>query len=298
MQAESDDRYTDQSREGRTYLLPAAIGALLVIAAITWFFSSGEPEQPAQAAAPTDAPTVQANPKPARPPAPDIPNVEPAASSAGDSAALESTTQPPPLTLAESDTAVRGTLSAASGNAVIASAISEENLLERSTAFFDAAGKGSVLRSVFPLPTLEGEFSVVEVDGRTVTDPQSYKRYDVYAQAVAAVDTGTLAAAFHRFRPLLEQAYAKLGYPAQDMDNALISALDEVIAAPRLQSPATLVAGVQEYSYQDPSLEELSPMAKQVLRMGPENQALVQQKALELRSALLSGEAPEQLPAD
>ena len=97
----------------------------------------------------------------------------------------------------------------------------------------------------------------------------------------------TLAAAFHQFRPLLEQAYANLGYQAEDMDNSLIKALDQVIAAPVLDEPAVLEQHVTTYTYADESLENLPPIAKQLMRMGPDNQRIIQAQAQALRDALL-----------
>ena len=43
--------------------------------------------------------------------------------------------------------------------------------------------------------------------------------------------------------------------------------------------------------YMDPELESLTALQKQVLRMGPENAELIQQKARELRGALLGDSA-------
>jgi hypothetical protein len=39
--------------------------------------------------------------------------------------------------------------------------------------------------------------------------------------------------------------------------------------------------------YEDPALEALSPLQKQLMRMGPDNAERVKEKARELRGALL-----------
>ncbi len=287
MQADSDDRYTQEPTRGKRYLLPAALLALLLIAGIAWFFNSDEAGRTAEtpAAGITPSAVTSAKPEIRRPPAPDIPERQLAPET---TAALVDGPAEPPLTLEGSDTAVRDTLSLPLSGTVVADVLEESSLLERSAAFLDAASNGAVLRDVFPLPRPAGDFAVTQSNGQTVIDPRSYARYDPYAKAFAAVDTGTLVTTFHRFRPLLEQAYANLGFPAERLDNALIGALDEVIAVPQLGAPAALVAGIESYTYQDPTLEQLSPMARQLLRMGPENQALIQEKARDLRSALLA----------
>ena len=127
-----------------------------------------------------------------------------------------------------------------------------------------------------------------EEAGKLVPDPATYARYDDYAAAIGALDPDSLAAAFHQFRPLLEQAYGNLGYEEADMDNSLIRALDQVIAAPVLDAPPALEQRVTTYTYADESLEELPPIAKQLLRMGPENQRIIQEQARALREALLA----------
>jgi hypothetical protein len=195
----------------------------------------------------------------------------------------------PELTLEGSDPLVREALAASVADGVFEQALKQEDLLERGTAFIDAAGNGSILNKVFPFPPIEGKYSVIEVAGKPTVDPQSYQRYDKYAQSISALDPDTLASAFHQFRPQLELAYANLGYDAADMDNSLIRALDQVIAAPVLEEPAALVKHVTTYTYEDESLENLSPIAKQLMRMGPENQAIIQAQAKALRAALLGG---------
>lgn len=289
MQVDSEDRYVEEAGHGGIPKLPLALGVLALIIGVAWYFS-GDTSQSETAPAELVVPVPAESPpplEPETPPAPDIPALSPVTVIAERIDPNDIVIPEPELTLADSDPMVREVLNESLADSVFEQALRQDDLLERGTAFIDAAAKGSILNKVFPLPPLEGKYSVVVVAGKTVADPASYQRYDAYAAAVGALNPQRLAAAFHQFRPLLEQAYANLGFEADDMDNSLVRALDQVIAAPVLEKPATLVMDITTYTYEDESLENLSPIAKQLIRMGPENQAVIQAQASALRAALL-----------
>ncbi len=283
MQADSEDRYTDDQPRAGLPKLPIALVVLAILIGVIWYFTGEKAPEPAAPPAAV-TPAAPPAPVPAEPaPAPDIPAEEPAPQ-----VAAEPNEPPPaPLTLEDSDPVVREVVTPALQAPVYEQALRQQDLLERSTALIDAAAGGSILRKVLPLPPIEGKFSVNEVAGKAVVDPASYQRYDAYAEAIDDLDPEQLAAAFHRFRPLLEQSYSALGYKPDDLDNALIRALDRVIAAPVLDEPPVVEKDVTTYKYADPNLEQQSSMAKQLMRMGPENERKVQAKAKALRAALL-----------
>ncbi|MEP5568575.1 MAG: DUF3014 domain-containing protein [Halioglobus sp.] len=289
MQVDSEDRYVEEESHGGIPKLPLALAVLALVIGIAWYFS-GNNADTETASAPITTP-VPANPptplQPETPPAPDIPALSPVTVVAERSEPDEIIAPEPVLSLEDSDPLVRDALADSFTDSVFEQALRQDDLLERGTAFIDAAGNGSILSKVFPFPAIEGKYSVVEVAGKPVADPASYQRYNAYAASIGSLNPDTLASVFHQFRPQLEQAYASLGYEAEDMDNSLIRALDEVIAAPLLEEPAALKLDITTYTYEDESLENLSPIAKQLMRMGPENQAIIQAQAKALRAALL-----------
>jgi hypothetical protein len=119
-------------------------------------------------------------------------------------------------------------------------------------------------------------------------NPVSYQRYDGYAETIASLDTPTLVETFHTLRPLYEEAYGQLGLNPDDFDNALIRALDRVLATPEIEEPIALTRKSVMYKYADPQLEELTPMQKQLLRMGPDNIRRIKEQARALREGLLN----------
>ena len=59
-----------------------------------------------------------------------------------------------------------------------------------------------------------------------------------------------------------------------------------MLAVPVPEQPPELVKGVLTYRYADPELEALSPAAKHLLRLGPENAREIQEKLRFFRNAL------------
>ena len=265
--------------------LIAAIIALLLVAAVVWFAFRPVVEPPVPGPASSRPPVKTSEPVIA--PAPDIPIPELPTETAPVSELVGAPPPAPVLTLDDSDQVVREALGELGGPDLFSGLLSESDLLLRGTALIDGLSRGLVLNKILSLPRPAGKFSTIEVQGQHVIDPSSYRRYDTYARAIAELDTATMVAAFHRFRPLLEQAYAQLGYQAAEFDNAVIRALDLVIATPEIRGEIPLKGKGALYLFADPELEKLSPLQKQLLRMGPDSTELIRAQARELRSGLL-----------
>ena len=77
----------------------------------------------------------------------------------------------------------------------------------------------------------------------------------------------------------------QLGLPAEDFDNAVIRVLDRILATPEIEDPIALTRRSVMYQYADPQLEQLTPLQKQLLRMGPDNIRRVKEQAAALRAA-------------
>jgi hypothetical protein len=180
-------------------------------------------------------------------------------------------------------------MAGAGESALLANALSEDNLVERGATMVDVLSRGLLVHKAMPVPRPQEKFRAVEAGDELVIDPASYARYDAYARSIAELDVETLVASFHRARPLLEQAYAGLGYAPEKFDNAVIRALDRIIATPEVEDPPVVVPVGGIYKFADPDLEQLAPAQKLLLRMGPDNAERVRAKAAELREALLRG---------
>ena len=163
-----------------------------------------------------------------------------------------------------------------------------QNLIQQGTALIDGFSRGLVLRKLLPVAPPTEIFSVEQRGDQMFMAPASYERYNGHAEAFATLDTKLLVANFHTMRPLYEQAYGQLGLNPEDFDNAVIRMLDRILATPEIEEPIALTRRSVMYQYADPELEQLPPIQKQLLRMGPKNIRIIKEQARALRSGLLN----------
>ncbi len=302
MQANRNERLSEESERQRhsTQTIVTAI-SVLILAVFAWLMLRDDSE-PTVEPEPVELPAPEPA-EPAPPPAPDIPvTVEAedfARSSEADSgdsadtddgAAPEEPAEPaePPLTLANSDERLRDELAGALPDGMPDAVLGNSNLVERSAAAIDSIRRGLVPDKLLNLQRPTGAFKVRKEGDRTVIDPASYRRYDSMVASLVNTPVEPIVGAFQRFRPLLEDAYGALGYAPDEMDNALIAALDEVLATPVIDETITVERSEAVWAYTREDLESLSLLQKQLLRTGPDNVRQLRNKARELREALLN----------
>jgi len=133
-------------------------------------------------------------------------------------------------------------------------------------------------------------FTVVTKGEALYLNPQSYRRYDLVADAFSSLDAKAAVRIFREVRPLFQQAYRELGYPNQDFQETLIQAIRELLDTPVVQGDIAVVHAVTTYQMVDENLEDLDDAQKDLLRMGPQNIRKVQNK---LREMALELEVPE-----
>ncbi len=287
MHAPPEERLSEPVKESPKSVLPLIIGgAVLVIAGLlVWLLLPDSAPEPAAAQAPVVA-------APVLPVAPDIPMVEAPVETPETLPEEEPAITVPPPAPEELNAKLSEAVIAAADSPLFSQLLQSTGLAERATALIDALSNGTVLRKLLPLTPPKGKFPVVEQNGTIVLSPTGYARYDKIAEAVSRLDAQALAAAFHRYRAHLEGAYAALGLPAEDFDNVLIRALDQILLTPEISEEIVLEQKSVMYTYADPRLEALDDVQKQLLRMGPENIRKIKAKAREVRGALLQP-APE-----
>jgi hypothetical protein len=260
---------------------------ILVVGYVLWATLR---EQAAESPEPVVVEELVTPPEEVLPPAADIPDrpvpaPEPVAESSGETPVPEESPLP---TLEESDAAVREQLAAAGVGPELDRLEQQENLIQQGTALVDGFSRGLILRKLLPVDPPSQPFSVEQQGEQMYMSPASYARYDGYAEAIATLDTNVLVNNFHRMRPLYEQAYGQLGLNPDDFDNALVRMLDRILATPEIEEPIALTRKSVMYKYADLQLEQLTPMQKQLLRMGPENIRRVKAQAQALRDGLLN----------
>jgi hypothetical protein len=237
--------------------------ALLLVAAIAFFVTRHRTSsEPATVIAPTGREV------PASPPASPRREVQ--------------TTLPP---LAESDPAVRDIVGGLSRDPLVASWLAGDQLLRSAASVLSGVAEGrspaALLRRLAP----SGAFSVRTANGRTVIDPASYRRYDPVAAAAESVDPAAAARVYRTLAPRLDEAFKELGMPGT-LDETVERAAHQVLTAPIVDGDIAVVPSGAVYAYADPALENLTPVAKLMVRMGPENARRIQEKIRAFLQAL------------
>lgn len=300
MQADRRDRVNagdERSRHGTQALIMVVVAVILAGGALLMLPGDDEPAPPAPQ--PVAEPVVAAPPQPDPAEnirmAPDIPEPapepepEPAPEPEPESVP-EPEPEPVPPTPEEIDAELRESLIAAGagGEELLATSLASPFLLDRGVSAIDQVARGYVPLRALNLPRPSGRFPVRREGQQRFVDERGYDRYNTLVEAVTALNPTQLATAFQEHRPLLEGAYAALGYPGDAMDNALVAALDAILETPVLRQPLALTSKGALWAYADPSLESRSDLQKQLMRMGPDNLEVLQRWAQDLRSALLN----------
>ena len=284
MKATREDRVEGASRSGRfsaRYLLLA----LAVIAAGGLLWRTVQDQSPAPAPPAVAVAELAAEPN-LLPPAEDIPPRTTAATTVVLEAPAEPVAALPAL--ADSDPMVREQLSAAAAGPLFDRLLQQPGLVQQGASLIDGLSRGLVLRKLLPIDPPAEAFSVVEQDGQVHMNPAGYSRFNDLVEAIAALDTTVLVDSFHTMRPLYEQAYGVLGLNPSEFDNAVIRALDWILATPEIEGPIALTRKSVLYQFADPQLEGLVPLQRQLLRMGPENIRRIKLQARALREGLLN----------
>jgi hypothetical protein len=245
---------------------------VIVVAAvggIAWYLHT-------QQAAPQTPPPIAALPSSTPPPAP------------ATHYPLEGTQAPPakPLpSLDGSDEEARHSIIELFGQGAI-ELFQLKDLIRRIVVTVDNLPRERVSNRLMALKPVPGRLVVSNASGAPSISPENYSRYSAYVHLAQAVDIDKLVAVYVRLYPLFQQAYVQLGYPDGYFNDRLVAMIDNLLATPKLGGPPQLVQPSVMYQYADPDLESLSAGQKMLLRMGPDNAAVVEAKLRELRTAV------------
>jgi hypothetical protein len=181
----------------------------------------------------------------------------------------------------------RSLLDAVSANPTLRRLLGEPELPRRWAVVVENLANDVVPRKQLEPFAPTGGFTVVQRGGTTFIDPQSYRRYDAAGDLVASVSVDAFVIAYAALRPAVDAAYRALGYPDGAIDKAAARALHRIETAPVRDGETALVVGTgTTWAYADPALERLGDVDKQILRMGPRNGRILQEKAREISRAL------------
>jgi hypothetical protein len=198
----------------------------------------------------------------------------------------------PPLDL--TDPLVRELLRGLSSRPELGAWLATDGLIRNVVASVDAIANGTTPSTHLKRLAPAGPFRAEPRGEEFVIDARSYRRYDGIADTVAALDAQGLARAYATLRPRLQEAYRELGYPDGNFDDAAERAIVRLLNTPVVEREVDVRPAPVLYQFADTRLERLASAQKQLLRMGPRNGRLIQDKLREVAGAL--GIPPERLP--
>ena len=202
--------------------------------------------------------------------------------------AAQTATAPALPSLDSSDSLVRDIVSQHQSSEGLSNWLNLDDLIRRSASFMDGLARGSISEKIFPLGSPEGTFTTHRQGDVIWLNAGNYERYDGVISILLKIDMEKMAQFFHKVRPLLESAFAELGYRPRQMDGIILQTIDNILTTPLIVEPLKLTRDSVAYKFADPELESLMPLQKQLLRAGPENTRRIQQQAKVLRQALLN----------
>ena len=269
-------------------LNPRVIGiviAVIIVAILAlWFTRGGEPE-------PVPAPAVEIPergvevepetlPEPEPEPEPEpLPEPEPEPEVAPEPEVVE---EPLP----ELDAASNVLLAELSEKDINTRPVIAENMFRKLVVFVDNVSRGDVVREAAIVEGPQSRFLVQEIDGQLYIDERSYTRYNDIVSWFYQMDTDVLVSQYYRFQPLFEEAFGEFKEPGANFHDQVLDAIAILLDTPEPRGLLAVDDSQVMYTYTDPALEGLLPAQKQMLRLGPDNRALVKTKLREIRQRL------------
>ncbi len=196
--------------------------------------------------------------------------------------------------LDKSDNLIRELSNGISSHSKLTEWLVTKDLIRKFTAAIDNIANGLSPHPQIDFFSPEEGFNVIKKGGLYYLDPESYHRFDIVADVFLSLDTEASLKLFRQSKPLIQEAYRDLGYPDQDFNKTLYKAIVDLLEVPVVERDIRVEKKVVTYMMVDSKLESLSEPQKHLLRMGPENVRIIQEKLREMAKGL--GYPEESLP--
>lgn len=161
-----------------------------------------------------------------------------------------------------------------------------EGIITNLVVFIDNFSRGDVVSNFSPIKKPTQPFVVRKFNGKLIIDNQSYQRYDPYAKIVQNLDVTRFMDFYKQITPLIDEAYQEIGYPAHSFNQTFENAIDQLLETPIIHYELEVESPSAMYQYVDKGLESLPDTQKLMLRMGPDNLSVVQEKLREIKNEL------------
>jgi len=192
--------------------------------------------------------------------------------------------------LNDSDSAVLSELARVELGARLLRLLAPDDIIRKFVVFTYNVAQGELPQVAYPLRGANGELVVDEIDANLYEmGPGTYRRFDGMVDTLVGLEPGQAMTVYRALRPLFQEAYAELGLGSENFDEVLVQAIDQIMMADTATGPFQLIKPSVMYLYADGRIEDMSPVEKQLLRLGPENTEKLKGRLPAYRERLQAG---------
>jgi hypothetical protein len=165
-----------------------------------------------------------------------------------------------------------------------------QDMIRRFVVFTDNFSQGNLAYEHSPLIQPSTKFLANEIKNGARSDwkwdESSTRRFTLYVDLLRSFDSETLVQWYFEMKPLIDQAYAELGYPDDNFTDVLHDAITKVLDMEIPKKSLDLVRPSVMFRYKDAEVEALDDADKLLLRLGKENLLVIKSVLLEINERL------------
>lgn len=190
--------------------------------------------------------------------------------------------------LNQSDAPFRAALVLLATDSPLVDWLISEELVRKLVVTIDNMADGKIPRKHALLQPMADKFKVSRKGQQLWLDGYNHSRYNPYVEVLTGIDSSQWLVLYQRYYPLMQKAYAELGYPRKAFHDRVLLATERLLNSPVMARPMALEQPSVMYTYADPQLQKLSAVDKQMLRLGAANARKLKALLTVLRANLVA----------
>jgi len=196
--------------------------------------------------------------------------------------------KPPLIALADSDDFIRAALAPLFPGLNGMGFWEPENVLQRWVTLINEVADGHVLFKHRWFLTANSSFPVIETENGLLLDPEGYHRFDQMVAAFTDADIDTAMVFLNENKALMDIVFQQFSHSdGFTLNKLFLKSIDMVLAAPIITDDMLVIKKMDRYYFANPDIEGLSGIAKQMIRLGPNNTRSIQDKLKLFKARLL-----------
>lgn len=284
-------RYDLNPPKKKNFLLPIILLMLIGIAISLYYWSKEQPEITPQGQVSLDLPVPEPRQEQLeqkeKPGNAKSNTLTPAPAAEANQEPAQNIVLPP---LSDSDAIF--TTSVLSVSPELASWFSADDLIKKYITIVNDLAQGLHPYKHFSFLSVGQPFAVNKDSNGLYISKASYQRFDALAAAIDKINVTAAITLYQQFQPLFQEVYNSFSYAQEHtLGDIFKKAAAQVLEAPVIDTHIRIIQPAVYYKYADAKLEELNPVHKQMLRMGPDNTRIIQNKVRILLEAFISADS-------